>query len=88
MYAKVIIGVDPAVTSGANSDETGITVVGKSREGEMYVIDDLSIKGPPTVWADKVIKAYHHYQANYVVAEVNQGGDLVETVLKTIDPTL
>lgn len=88
MYTKIIIGVDPAVTSGSNSDETGIVVVGKGVDGFGYVIDDVSHKGSPAQWADRVVKAYHQYQAHYVVAEVNQGGDLVETVLRAADPTL
>lgn len=88
MYTKIIIGVDPAVTNGSNSDETGIVVVGKSVDGFGYVLDDLSYKGTPAQWADRVVNAYHHYKADYVVAEVNQGGDLVETILKTADPSL
>lgn len=88
MYTKIIIGVDPAVTSGCNSDETGIVVVGKGADGMAYVLDDLSYKGSPAQWAERVVKAYHDYSANYVVAEVNQGGDLVETVLRTSDPTI
>lgn len=88
MYTKIIIGVDPAVTNGTNSDETGIVVVGKGRDGFGYVLDDVSYKGTPAQWAERVVKAYHHYNADYVVAEVNQGGDLVETVLKAADSTL
>ena len=88
MYTKIIIGVDPAVTSGSNSDETGIVVVGKGADGFGYVIDDISYKGSPAQWADRVVKAYHQYHAHCVVAEVNQGGDLVETVLRAADPTL
>jgi predicted phage terminase large subunit-like protein len=88
MYTKIVIGVDPAVTSGSKSDETGIVVVGKGSDGMAYVLDDLSYKGTPAQWAQRVIDAYHHYKAHYVVAEVNQGGDLVETLLRTTDPTI
>lgn len=85
---SIVIGVDPAVTQGEKSDETGIVVVGKGSEGCLYVLDDLSMKGRPSDWAECVIRAYHQYKARYVVAEVNQGGDLVETVLKNVDPTV
>jgi phage terminase large subunit-like protein len=88
MYTKIIIGVDPAVTNGSNSDETGIVVVGKGADGFGYVLDDVSYKGTPAQWADRVVKAYHYYKADYVVAEINQGGDLVETILKAADPAL
>ena len=88
MYTKIIIGVDPAVTSGSHSDETGIVVVAKGTDGLTYVLDDLSMKATPSIWAECVIKAYHNYKAHYVVAEINQGGDLVETLLKSTDPTI
>lgn len=88
MYTKIVIGVDPAVTSGSKSDETGIIVVGRGSDGMAYVLDDFSCKGTPIQWAQRVIKAYHQYNAHYVVAEVNQGGDLVETLLKASDPSI
>lgn len=88
MYSRVIIGVDPAVTHGDKSDETGIVVVGKGRDGYAYVLDDVSVKGTPLEWSVRVVEAYKKYQADYVVVEVNQGGDLVSTVLKTVDPSL
>ena len=88
MYTRIIIGVDPAVTSGSNSDETGIVVVGLGHDKAGYVLDDLSVKGSPSVWADRIVRAYHDYNAQCVVAEVNQGGDLVESILKNVDSTL
>lgn len=88
MYTRIIIGVDPAVTHGSNSDETGIVVVGKGHDNKAYVLEDLSIKEAPSVWAKRVVDTYHKYKAFCVVAEVNQGGDLVETLLKTVDPSL
>jgi phage terminase large subunit-like protein len=84
---KIIIGVDPAVTSGKNSDETGIVVV-KRVDNRAIVLDDLSLKGSPMEWATRVVTAYHEYKASYIVAEINQGGDLVETLIRSIDPTL
>ncbi len=88
MYLRVVIGVDPAVTHGDKSDETGIVVVAKGRDGFAYVLDDISVKGSPSQWAKNVVLAYHKYSVNEVVVEVNQGGDLVETVLKTVDSSI
>ncbi len=85
---RVIVAVDPAVTAHAGSDETGIIVAGCDGDGHAYVLDDLSGTMPPAVWAQRVIDAYHAYQADRVVAEVNQGGDLVEQTLRAIDPSV
>jgi len=79
---RVVVGVDPAVTSGEDADETGIVVVGLDYENKLYVIDDLSMKGTPAQWAKQVLRAYKRYRADAVVAERNNGGDLVEETLK------
>lgn len=83
-YQRVVIGVDPAVTSAAGSDETGIIVAGKGADGQGYVIDDRSCRLPPSEWAQRVVDAYDEYHAERVVVETNNGGDLVETVLRAI----
>lgn len=85
---KIIVSIDPAVTSGANSDETGITVVGKTENSEYYVLDDQSGKMSPESWGRKAIEMFHKWDADYIVAEVNNGGDLVERLLKTIDSSV
>lgn len=82
---RVVVAVDPAVTAHAGSDETGIIVAGCDAHGHAYVLDDLSGVMPPAIWAQRVIDAYHTYQADRVVAEVNQGGDLVEQTLRAVD---
>lgn len=83
---RIVVAVDPAVTAHGGSDETGIVVAGCDAHGHAYVLDDLSGVLPPAVWAQRAIDAYHSYQADRVVAEVNQGGDLVEQTLRAIDP--
>lgn len=85
---RIVVAVDPAVTATKNSDETGIIVAGCCEAGHAYVLDDLSGVYPPAVWAQKVIDAYHVYGADRVIAEVNQGGDLVEQTLRAIDPSV
>ena len=87
-FKQVVIAVDPAVTSGENSDETGIIVGGLGSDGHGYILADLSGKYPPATWARLVVDAAKTYQVNTIIAEVNQGGDLVETMLKTINPDI
>ena len=85
---RLIIAVDPAVTSGPGSDETGIIVAGLTQEGVGVILEDLSMRAKPHVWIQTVVEAYHRLKADRVVAEVNMGGDLVEQLLRTQDPSL
>jgi len=87
-WQRIIIGVDPAVSHTEHSDETGIVVVALGADDCAYVIDDHSLRAPSTQWAKLVIQTYHQWQANVVVAEKNKGGDLVESVLRVLDPNL
>ncbi len=85
---RIIIGIDPAVTHHSESDETGIIVVGLGVNHHAYVLEDLSGRYPAITWGKIVCEAYHRWHADRVVAEVNKGGDLVETLLRSIDPTI
>jgi predicted phage terminase large subunit-like protein len=76
------------VSCGENSDETGIIVAGIGYDGKMYVLDDLSGKYKPPEWAKIVCRAYKDYNAGRVIAETNNGGDLVREVLTTIYPNI
>lgn len=81
---RIVVAIDPAVTSTDQSDETGIVVAGRRRErGEThyYIITDRSIRATPATWAKAAIEAYNEYQADRIVAEVNQGGDMVRTII-------
>lgn len=83
---RVVVGVDPAATSGPDADETGIIVAGKGADGRFYVLDDRSIQGAsPDEWGRRAVQAYRDHQADRVVAERNQGGDMVTHVLRTVD---
>ncbi|MDR1333456.1 MAG: terminase family protein [Holosporales bacterium] len=86
--STVVIGVDPAVTVGENSDETGIIVAGLGYDEKIYVLDDLSGKYKPPDWAKIVCRACHDYSAGRIVAETNNGGDLVREMLTTIYPNV
>ncbi|MFD1882374.1 DNA-packaging protein [Paracoccus pacificus] len=89
--SRVVVAVDPAVSSGRASDECGIVVAGVVSEGppsdwRAYVLEDASIKGSPVEWARAAIAAMERHGAERLVAEVNQGGDLVESVIRQVDP--
>jgi phage terminase large subunit-like protein len=78
---RTVLAVDPAVTNNENSDETGIVVA--SRFGNDYNVDaDYTIKASTQTWAVRVINAYNEHQADAIIVETNQGGDLVENVLR------
>ena len=82
---NVIVAVDPAVTSGDSSDETGVVVVGKDSNNEYYVLDDKSGKYKPDQWGQLAIDLFYQWDADRIVAEVNNGGDLVEKLIRTLD---
>src|SRR5262249_7932280 len=83
--ARVVVAIDPAVSTREGSDETGIVVAGKDERGHGWVLEDLSGKYQPADWARIAIEAYHRHSADRIVAEVNQGGDLVENTIRMID---
>jgi phage terminase large subunit-like protein len=84
--SRIVIGVDPAVSVGENADETGIIVAGLGYDDKIYVLDDLSGKYKPPEWAKIVCRACHDYHAGRIVAETNNGGDLVGEMLMTVYP--
>jgi phage terminase large subunit-like protein len=85
---RIVVAVDPVVTAGEDSDETGIIVAAVDQANQGYVLDDLTCRLPPDGWARRVAHALERWQADRVVAEANNGGQLVETVLRTVDPSL
>lgn len=80
---RIVVAVDPSGTTFG--DECGIIVVGIAKDGHLYVLEDLSGHYAPDEWAQVVVSAYHRYEADKVVAEINFGADMVETILRTID---
>ncbi len=84
---RIVVAVDPAVTSGDDSDEHGIIVAG-IKDGEGYVIEDASLKGSPLQWSRRAASLVAGYQADGVVIEVNQGGDMVAHTLRSVAPNL
>lgn len=82
----IVVGVDPAVSEHEQGDETGIVVAARDPLGNGYVLGDYSLRSAPAFWVPRVIEAYRHHRAHLVVAETNQGGDLVSHLLRVSDP--
>lgn len=89
---RVFVAVDPAVTSGEDADEHGIVVVGLARDTEGYargyVLEDASRKGQPEDWARTAVRMYRKWQADKIIAEKNQGGEMVLSVIRAEDRTI
>jgi predicted phage terminase large subunit-like protein len=85
---RVVVGVDPAATSKATSDETGIIVAGLGIDQRYYILDDASLRASPDGWGTAAVAAYHRYQADRIVAETNNGGEMVEHVIRTVDKSV
>lgn len=95
---RIVVGVDPAVTSNASSNDTGIVVAGVDKKSldpktgkklpHYYVLGDYTIHGTPHQWAMATVSAYHKHEADKVVGEVNNGGDLVESNIKSVESNI
>ena len=85
---RVVVAVDPAVTSGEDSDETGIVVAGRAESGHFYVLADRTCRASPDGWARRAVAAFDEWEGDRIVAEANQGGDLVANVIRTVRPML
>jgi predicted phage terminase large subunit-like protein len=83
---RIVVAIDPAVTSGEDADETGIIVAGLGTDYHAYILWDASMRDHPQVWASRAIALWHQHQADAIVAEVNNGGEMVALTLATIDP--
>jgi phage terminase large subunit-like protein len=92
VFDRIVVAVDPPVTGHKGSDDCGIVVVGAVTKGapqdwRAYVLEDATVSASsPTVWAKAALAAMARWEADKMVAEVNQGGDLVEEVVRQIDP--
>lgn len=80
--ARVVVAVDPAVSSGPDSNEHGIVVAGLGTDGKVYVAEDATMRGTPAEWGARVVRLVAHYQADRVIGEINNGGELVEANIR------
>jgi phage terminase large subunit len=87
-YKRIVVSIDPAVTSNENSDEHGITVEGETLDGEYHLLDDKTTIATPHEACRIAISLYHKYEADKIIGEVNNGGDWIEELLRTIEPNI
>ena len=87
-FSRVVVAIDPAVSASEHADETGIIAAGRDSNGHGYVLADASGRYAPAEWARIAIAAYGARRADRIVAEINNGGDMVEATLRMIDPNV
>lgn len=86
---RIVVAIDPPISSQEGSDECGIVVAGLGADGHGHVLADESERGlDPRQWAEKAAGAYHLHGADRIVAEANQGGEMVGQVIRQVDPNL
>ena len=87
--ARIVVGIDPPASSREGADACGIIAAGRDDNGCVYVLEDATAQGlPPDAWAMRAIALYRRLQADALVAEVNQGGDMVGAVLRNVDASV
>ena len=87
--ARIVVAVDPPVSDGKGADACGLVAAGRAADGTIYVIADETAGGlSPQGWASRAIALWRRYHADALVAEVNQGGDMVRTVIGHADPSV
>jgi len=86
---RIAVGIDP---QGSMTGETGIVIGGSTEDADGvlhgYLLEDASISGLPEVWASQAVAAYHRWNADVMIAERNFGGDMVESTINSVDPTI
>ena len=85
---RIVVAIDPAVTSGEDSDETGIVVAGLTSDGHYYILEDLTQRSSPDTWARAAVDAYRRWSADRIIGETNNGGDMIESLLRQVDKTV
>lgn len=88
-FTRVVVAIDPPTTSGEDADECGIVVAALGRDRHAYVLADASEQGlTPKQWAEKAVAQYVAFGADRIVAEINQGGEMVENTIRQIDANI
>lgn len=87
---RVVVAIDPAASAGETADETGIVVAGVAEDPDKirrgYVLEDCSVRGSPEEWARAAVAAYDRWDADRIIAEANNGGEMIQTVIRTVRP--
>lgn len=88
-FERIILAIDPPATSHKKSNACGMIVAAIDDNRHAYILADVTMQAvSPIVWAQKAVQVYHEFNVDRIVAEVNQGGEMVETILRTIDPQI
>ncbi len=82
---RIVVAIDPAAKSNENSDETGIVVAGIGIDNHGYILEDLTMKGRPEEWARCAVNVYHRLLCDRIIGETNNGGEMIEYTIRTID---
>jgi len=82
---RIVVAIDPSATSGEESDEAGVITAGYGEDGHFYVLSDDSMRASPLEWAKAGVTMYHKYNADRIVGESNNGGDMIEIIIRSID---
>ncbi len=85
---RIVVAIDPAVSGESGSDEHGIIVCAIGDDGRGYILEDLSLRGGPEVWSRAAVVAFDKWEADSIVIERNQGGDMCRHTLRTVRPSL
>lgn len=80
-FVRIVVAVDPATSTDPGSDETGIVVCAMDKDGLGYVLEDASGVMKPEEWGKRAVSLYNYYKADVIVAEKNQGGEMVESTI-------
>lgn len=89
LLARIVVAIDPPASSGPRADSCGIVAAGRTSDGRFAVLADATIaQARPDQWARRAIALYRRLSADRIVAEVNQGGEMVSSILRGIDPDL
>ena len=83
---RIVVAIDPSGSDKTTSDEAGIIIAGIDKNGDGYILEDLSGIYSPNAWAHRAISAYYEWDADRIVAEKNYGGDMVATVIRNMSP--
>jgi predicted phage terminase large subunit-like protein len=81
---RVVVAIDPAASANVNSDETGLCVAGLGNDGHCYVMQSEGIRMTPEGWAKRALDLYDQYEADLIIGEVNNGGDMVGSTLENV----
>ena len=86
--SRIVVAIDPSGSDGTGGDSQGIVAVGLGPDGHAYVLEDASCRLPPNGWAMRAVQTYHRFGADKLVAEANYGGAMVESTVRTADPSV